>query len=127
MKTRIDFVTNSSSSSFIIAKKKGLSEKQKEALADLIERELCGRIFLTCEATDDEIKEFVDDYMYRFSDETGKKTVQEELASGKDIRMGRVDFEEADYCYADLIQSIWNVLEENSDGDMTIIDGSLDY
>lgn len=42
MKVRTDFVTNSSSSSFILARKAELSEKQKEAIVEFVVERMLG-------------------------------------------------------------------------------------
>ena len=50
MKVRMDFVTNSSSSSFILARTSKLNEKQKEEILQYVEKTFLGNSILTPES-----------------------------------------------------------------------------
>ena len=60
MKIRCDFVTNSSSSSFILARKGGLSDRQKEAIIRVVERNYLGSLLLEAGDSEQEIEDVFD-------------------------------------------------------------------
>ena len=62
MKIRTDYVTNSSSSSFILARKEELSEAQKEAVLGYVARKMLGNAILTPSSSEEEIQKTFDDF-----------------------------------------------------------------
>lgn len=129
MKIRTDFVTNSSSSSFILARKSEFNENQKEAIIKLVEERLLGKILLSPDNTEEEISKVFEDDEYRWDlqDEEDQKAIRKALAEGKTIYRDVVDFEVYDFDLAEIYKSVWRALEENSDGDFVTIDGDLYY
>ena len=61
MKVRTDFVTNSSSNSFILARKGELTEKQKDAIIQFVENEILGKKMLTPDNSEKEIQEIFEE------------------------------------------------------------------
>lgn len=123
----MDFVTNSSSSSFILARKSGLNEKQKAAILKYVEENMLGEPILTPENTEEEIlKEFEDNWDLECY-EDAQEQVCKELKNGKSIYMGIVHFDGCGVDYTDVLQDIWKLLEENGDGNFVAINDDLSY
>ncbi len=130
MKIRIDFVTNSSSSSFILARKGEITEEQKNAVIDYIVKKMLGDKILASEdvkteaAMEEKVANLAEtDYWF----EEKQNEIKEALKSGKDIYVGTVNHERADGYYCDLFENIWRILEKNSNGNFEAIQDDLSY
>lgn len=124
MKVRADYVTNSSSSSFILARKGELTDLQKEAIIEFVEKEMLGKKMLTTVSTEEEIQKVIDE---EYLSDSCEDEIRVALKDGKDIYGGWIDFEDCSYHLADMFISLWNKLEETDGENFVAIDGSLEY
>lgn len=132
MKIRLDYVTNSSSSSYIIARKEKLSEKQKEAILEFVENAMLGNggEIRTKEELD---QFFMDEYYEDVNDEDFEdsynyekyKNALDAINRGLTVYTGWVSFE-CDASEADLLAPLWDKLSKLDD-DFVEIDTDLDY
>ena len=126
MKVRTDYVTNSSSSSFILARNGVMNEKQKEEILEYVERMFLGQKLLTPDSSEEEIAKIFDEE-YLFRDEDVQQKVREVLKEGKSITYGWVEFEECEYNYASVFEDIWRIMEEYGEDDFVAIEDDLSY
>ncbi|MBO6113892.1 MAG: hypothetical protein J6P57_02425 [Lachnospiraceae bacterium] len=148
MKIRTDFVTNSSSSSFLVAKKGDLNDIQKEQILNYVISECFGgKINVTCEEIDNYLRimeeaerEKKSCYeLYKCDSCPGAKAcdmnlnkykidkLKNAISNGMDIYSGSVDFEYDFDNNARMIKDVWKILEENNSDNFMGIDTKLSY
>lgn len=99
-------------SRFILARQGEMNERQKAAVLALVEREMLGEVILTPESAEEEITHFVE--REELPDETAAK-LREALQEGKNIYSGWVSAEKSLNGFEELMDAVWDILEENSD------------
>ena len=122
MKITTDYVTNSSSANYVIARKGKLNKSQIKKLIECIESDFLGEMVLKHDATEEEIQNYLKDAYLTDEEE---QMLREELKEGKDIYEGMVSFEEAENDIAELYDDIWTALEDEDN--INFIKGDLQY
>ena len=120
MKFRSDFVTNSSSSNFILQVKDDVfNEKQKEAILKYVHNMILGVPKMEQEDIDD---------FFKYNCRKSKiDDIKKQIESGGELREGWVSFEECEYDLGKIYLDLIDIIADNSDGNVTVVKGDLDY
>lgn len=126
MKNRLDYVTNSSSSSFIIARSEELNDKQKEEMVKYVAKSFLGKPVLTPNSTEEDMNRVFEEY-WDFKDEEIQQQVRAALGKGKSVYSGYVCFRNSVNNYVGVFQDIWKIMQDNGDGTFLWKDEELRY
>ena len=122
MKVRTDFITNSSSSSFIVARKNELSDKQKAAIIKFVEENFLGEKILSPESTEEEITTVIENESLEYDE----KSIRKALKQGQSIYLGYVAYDDGEYRMSDLFQDFWKAFSKADNKNFTQINTELD-
>ena len=124
MKIRMDFVTNSSSSSFLVAQKKGgqLSQKSRDKFADLLIHKFLDKMKVLNDLTAENIRTHE---QFEYKNDDVVNDVAAALKDGFQIKEGYISWEEAEGSLADILSDVLEILDE--DDGYRLIEGDLSY
>ena len=120
MRYRRDYVTNSSATSYLLAQKGSLTQKQKEAVAKWVEEKVLGEIILAPEVDKGKLEVFLEEGYF---DDEVKEEARRAHEEGFSLKLGWVPFNEGKL--DDLYQSLWKALEDAEKENFQILDGDL--
>ena len=127
MKIRADFVTNSSSSNFVIGLKGKITDEMYREIGERVVNSFClGEPELHANASPEEIKKYFDE-VYLEDDDPMAKEILEALEKNQDIYSGTVVYDEAEYELANIASIIIDTINELGENDATMIDTNLSY
>ena len=124
MKVRMDFVTNSSSSSYLIAKKKDgqLSQESRNKLADLLIRKFLDSATVIEDLTEENARGHE---MIEYKNKSIVEKAVDALKNGFQIAEGRIIWDNGDNELAELLSEVFKILED--DEAYRVIDDDLSY
>ena len=122
MKVRTDFITNSSSSSFIVARKNELSDKQTATIIKFVEENFLGEKILSPESTEEEITTVIENESLEYDE----KSIRKALKQGQSIYLGYVAYDDGEYRMLDLFQDFWKAFSKADNKNFTQINTELE-